>query len=143
MLDIARKAILLLGLIHGSHAIASESMETLLTSGHSPSAAYLDRDSLAPGREMNFASIRDDWQEGALQFEFQDSSTLGKIRRIRGFSLLTLAETNQTKLFLGMNRRGLFGLHFSLSRQASADQILEIVRMPYLDRDEAVATVSR
>ncbi len=147
MLDIARKALLLVGLIHGSHALAGEPIEVRVAPGNADSHVrdFSDRVGLAPtlSDPTLTAGVRHDWQEAGPQLEFQDSSTLGKIRKIRGFSLLTLAETKRSKLFFGMNKRGLFGLHFSSHQPASADRVLEVARMPYLDREEAVAALIR
>jgi hypothetical protein len=70
--------------------------------------------------------------DGTIEFKFQDMSTLGRIRKIRNLSLLTLAETDRSRLFVGMNRRGLFGLHFGYTTRRSDNRSLELWRMPYL-----------
>ncbi len=46
--------------------------------------------------------------------EFVDNSALARIRRLEDLSFLTLAETPGTRLFLGVNRDGLVGLHFRM-----------------------------
>lgn len=146
MLDIARKALLLLGLVYGSHALAAEPTESPVAAGKANShvLALADRGVIAPTLADSLAlpGARHDWQDGSLQLEFRDSSALGKIRRIRGLSLLTLAETRRSKLFLGMNKRGLFGLHFSSHQPASADRVLEVARLPYLNREATVAALT-
>jgi len=43
--------------------------------------------------------------------EFQDNSPLARIRRIRDLPLLTLSETHDSRMFLGVNRDGIFGIH--------------------------------
>ncbi len=46
--------------------------------------------------------------------EFVDNSALARIQRLEDLSFLTLAETQGTRLFLGVNRDGLVGLHFRM-----------------------------
>jgi hypothetical protein len=67
------------------------------------------------------------------KLEFQDSSTMGRVRNIRSLSLLTLAEFKTSRLYLGVNKRGLLGLHFNAAIR-SGDRCLEVARMPYLDK---------
>ena len=65
------------------------------------------------------------------KLEFQDSSAIGRARKVRSLSLLTLAEFKKSRLYIGVNKRGLLGLHFNAAIR-SGDQCLEIARMPYL-----------
>ena len=67
------------------------------------------------------------------KLEFQDSSAMGRARKIRSLSLLTLAEFKKSRLYLGVNKRGLLGLHFNLAIR-SGDRCLEVARMPYLQK---------
>ena len=67
------------------------------------------------------------------KLEFKDSSTLGRARKIRSLSLLTLAEFKKSRVYLGVNKRGLLGLHFNMAIR-SGDRCLEVARMPYLDK---------
>ena len=67
------------------------------------------------------------------KLEFQDSSTMGRARKIRSLSLLTLAEFKKSRLYLGVNKRGLLGLHFNATIR-SGDRCLEVARMPYLQK---------
>ena len=46
--------------------------------------------------------------------EFLDNSALARIQRLEDFSFLTLAETPGSRLFIGVNRDGLVGLHFRM-----------------------------
>lgn len=46
--------------------------------------------------------------------EFQDNSTLGRLKRLRDVSFLTLARTEQTRVFFGVDRDGVIGLHFRI-----------------------------
>lgn len=65
--------------------------------------------------------------------EFQDSSTMGRALKMRSLSLLTLAESRKSRLYIGVNKRGLLGLHFNAAIR-SDDRCLEVARMPYLEK---------
>ncbi len=54
----------------------------------------------------------DDWPQPIADFDFQDASALIRVSKLRSLSLLTLAEFRQARLFLGVNEKGLVGLHF-------------------------------
>lgn len=64
--------------------------------------------------------------------EFQDSGILGRASRLRSLSFLTLAEVGRTRLFLGVNKEGLVGLHFRAFSRHSSGRYLELARLPYL-----------
>ena len=66
-------------------------------------------DLVAPSESLYTA----DWQLEIDDLEFQDNSPLGRISRMRELSLLTLAETQNSRFFLGVNSEGTFGLHFN------------------------------
>lgn len=68
---------------------------------------------------------------GFDKLDFQDSSAVGRASRLRSLSLLTLAQFKKSRLFLGVNHRGVLGLHFNAAKQGD-DRSLEIARMPYL-----------
>ena len=53
-----------------------------------------------------------EWRYDIDDLDFQDNSPLGRISRIRRLSLLTLAETPDSRFFLGVDSNGIFGLHF-------------------------------
>ena len=53
------------------------------------------------------------WLQQIDDFEFQDNSPLGRVKRMRDLPLLTFTETRGTRLFLGVNSDGLVGLHFT------------------------------
>jgi len=57
---------------------------------------------------------RSDWYKAINELEFQDNSTLGRLKRVREVSFLTLVETRQSRIFLGVNSDGLVGLHFRI-----------------------------
>ncbi|MGB5510198.1 MAG: hypothetical protein WBM87_00660 [Woeseiaceae bacterium] len=67
------------------------------------------------------------------KLEFHDSSAIARARNLRSLSLLTLAEFKTSRLYLGVNNRGLLGLHFNAATR-SGDRCLEVVRMPYLEK---------
>ena len=100
-----------------------------LESPHSQSA-YAPRWQLTdPLETMAYA---DDWSRPMSDFDFQDSGVIGRISKLRGLSLLTLAEVGRGRLFLGVNEKGLVGLHFRALPQSGNKRYLELVRMPYL-----------
>lgn len=78
----------------------------------------------------------DDWPRPIADFDFQDSNALARVSKLRSLSLLTLAEIGQTRLFLGINDDGLVGLHFSTFSRYGDERHLEVVRMPYLTKNE-------
>ena len=67
------------------------------------------------------------------KLEFHDSLAMGRAQKIRSLSLLTLAEFKKSRLYLGVNKRGLLGLHFTAAIR-SGDRCLEVARMPYLQK---------
>lgn len=76
----------------------------------------------------------DRWIRPIADVEFQDNSTLGRISKLRNLSLLTLAESEQARLFLGVNDDGLVGLHFVKIRGRGDERLLSVARMPYLKK---------
>lgn len=79
----------------------------------------------------------DDWPQSIADFDFQDSSALGRVSELESLSLLTLAEIGQTRLFLGVDDDGFVGLHFNIFPSDLGENQLEVVRMPYLDDGES------
>ena len=65
-------------------------------------------------------------------FDIQDADALSRVSKLRGLSLLTLAEFGQTRLFLGVSEEGLVGLHFNAFPRYDGEGDLEVIRMPYL-----------
>lgn len=74
----------------------------------------------------------DDWSRTMPDFDFQDSGILGRVSKLRGLSFLTLAEHGKARLFLGVNKEGLVGLHFHAHSRHGSARYLEVARMPYL-----------
>ena len=68
-----------------------------------------------------------------LDVNFLDNSTLGRLKRVRSLSLLTLSEQGSSRLFLGVNEDGLLGLHFRASSGVASETPIEVARMPYVD----------
>jgi hypothetical protein len=56
---------------------------------------------------------------------------------------LTLAEIGQTRLFLGVDDDGFVGLHFCTLPRYGDERYLEVVRMPYLKKDEPDSKVEQ
>lgn len=93
-------------------------------------SAYAPRWRLA--HPVETIAYADDWSGPMPDFDFQDSGILGRVSKLRGLSFLTLAEHGKTRLFLGVNKEGLVGLHFHAFPRRGNGRYLEVVRMPYL-----------
>jgi hypothetical protein len=78
----------------------------------------------------------DEWPQAIADVDFQDNSALGRLGKLRNLSLLTLAETGQTRLFLGVNDDGLVGLHFVAFPRRGGERYLSLARMPHLKKKE-------
>jgi hypothetical protein len=76
----------------------------------------------------------DDWTRPIVDSNFRISDALPRIGKLRRLSLLTFAETEHSRLFFGVNEKGVVGIHVVALPRRSDDRTLEIVRMPYLDR---------
>jgi hypothetical protein len=74
------------------------------------------------------------WSGPIQNFEFQDSDALARVSKLRSLSLLTFAEFGQARLFLGVNDRGLVGIHFHAFPRHSDERYLEVARLPYLTK---------
>ena len=73
-----------------------------------------------------------------FEVEFRDSNTLKQLSKLRNLSFVTLAEKWDSQLFLGVNRDGLVGLHFTLLPRKNKDQMLELSGRPYLEDGESL-----
>ena len=73
-----------------------------------------------------------------FEVEFQDSNTLKQLSKLRNLSFVTLADKWNSQLFLGVNRDGLVGLHFTLIPRKNRDQMLELSRLSYLKDSESL-----
>lgn len=69
-------------------------------------------------------------------FDFDDNSALKRLTKLRSLSLVTFSETDNTRLFLGINDDGLVGLHFSAFPRYGKDRHLSLWSMPYVDKPE-------
>jgi len=78
----------------------------------------------------------DNWSQPIADFDFEDASALARIGKLQSLSLLTLAEVGQTRVFLGVDDKGLVGLHFNVLVRDLAEGSLEMARMPYLKEKE-------
>lgn len=69
----------------------------------------------------------------SVSLRFQDNGRMARAKRLRSLSLLTLAESQRSRLFLGVNEEGMLGVHFRALASHRTDQYLVLARMPYLD----------
>lgn len=133
MHQVSRILLLLLGLLHLPAAFATDPPENELAAEALDSLLSIDKHLSIPGlAQQDLLPAFGVSDESQVEFKFHDSSALGRIRNLRSFSLLTLAETERSKLFLGINKRGLIGFHFGYTPQGSSNRVLELARMPYL-----------
>lgn len=77
-----------------------------------------------------------DGSQSIGNLDFQDSGTFSRVKKVRALSLLTLAEGKGTRLFFGVDKEGLVGIHFRGLPRRGDDRFLEVVRMPYLENDQ-------
>lgn len=121
----------------GEHLPAlARSVPTLLSE---PIHAYRWR-VLLPAKAMIYP---DKLSRPSVDLHFQNDSALAQISTIHSLSLLTLAETRLSRLFLGVNAEGLVGLHFGASSRRGDEQYLELVRMPYLKKTTSDSQVEQ
>ncbi len=66
------------------------------------------------------------------EVDFTDNSTIGRLSKLRGVSLLTVAAVGESRLYLGVNDDGVVGLHFNAFMRSDDKRHLELLRMPYL-----------
>jgi hypothetical protein len=116
--------------------VVSLSVETVLAESEYPSR-------WRPLHSAEATAYPDGWLRPIADFDFQDSGAISRISKLRGLSLFTLAEIGQTRLFLGVNEKGLVGLHFEMFPRYGAERYLEVVRMPYLKKNQPGSEVER
>ncbi len=68
--------------------------------------------------------------------DFTDNSTIARLSKLRGVSLLTVAEVGDSRLYLGVNDDGVVGLHFNAFMRSDDKRHLELLRLPFLAADE-------
>ena len=78
----------------------------------------------------------DDLSQPFANFDFQDSGALAHARRLRGLSLLTVAELGRSRLYFGVNAKGFVGLHFDASPRHGDKRYWEMIRAPYLRKKQ-------
>ena len=128
MVKAIRLTLMLIGLLPHTVALADSTFSTdraRESSLQTSDTARITMPHRIPDARPSFSTLD--------KLEFQDSSTMGRVRTIRSMSLLTLAEFKKSRLYLGVNKRGLLGLHFNTAIR-SGDRCLEVARMPYLQK---------
>lgn len=86
------------------------------------------------------AAIGENGPTSMSDIRFQDASAMARVTRMRKLSLLTLARTDQARLFLGVNEKGVLGVHFSAIALQGNDDYMELARMPYLNSTKVDAS---
>lgn len=69
------------------------------------------------------------------ELHFEESDLISRLSKLRGLSMLTMAEVGAARLFFGVNDKGLVGLHFNTGASDPGDIHVEVLRMPYLKDD--------
>ncbi len=100
-------------------------------------SSYADR--WQPVAAVEPIDIAASWPSGAPEIYFRDTAPAARFARLRNLSLVTLLDDGESRLFLGVNDRGVIGLHFGAFSHVSTGEILEILRMPYLERERSAA----
>ncbi len=75
-------------------------------------------------------------EQPIANLDFRKSGGIDRVRKLRALSFLTLAEVGGTRMFLGVNRKGLVGLHFRAMTRYGDERCLEVARMPYLGKNK-------
>jgi hypothetical protein len=128
-----------------SHSSTDNDVPPVVTLSIDP----LHTESLYPSRWQLPHSVgeiahADNWSQPIADFDFEDASALARVSKLRSLSLLTLAEVGQTRVFLGVDDKGLVGLHLNVFVRDLAESSLEMARMPYLkekDPDDQVELI--
>ena len=144
MLRISRIALLTVGVLW-SAACSADDIHPAKADRESPPVETITVESILA--ESGYASLwqsippvdatayTDDLTRPITVFDFREASAVANLSRLRSLSLLTLAEIGDTRLFLGINKKGFVGLHFGTSSQYGDERHLEVGRMPYLKKN--------
>jgi hypothetical protein len=148
MIKASWMALLTIGLLWSAAGFA-ENVQSSETDGELLPVVTLSVDTMLavseyPSRWRPFhpaeaTAYSEDWLPPIADFDFQDAGALSRVSKLRGLSLLTLAEFGQARLFLGVNEEGLVGLHFDVLPHYGGKRYLEVVRMPYLKKTSRAA----
>ncbi|MGB5580204.1 MAG: hypothetical protein WBM54_00285 [Woeseia sp.] len=76
----------------------------------------------------------DHWSQPAASADLREVIGLSRVHKVRSVSLMTFAEIGQARLFFGVNRKGIVGLHFDVFARRKGAGNMEMLRMPYLKR---------
>lgn len=76
------------------------------------------------------------------ELHFEDSDLVSRLSKLRGLSMLTMAEVGPARLFFGVNDEGLVGLHFNTGASDPGEVHVEVLRMPYLNNDDDTSPAS-
>ncbi|MGB5353482.1 MAG: hypothetical protein WBN32_07735 [Woeseia sp.] len=74
------------------------------------------------------------WPQAVENSNLQDALAFSRERKVRSVSLLTFAELGQARLFVGVNNKGVVGVHFDAFSRHRGAGFLEMLRMPYLKK---------
>ena len=137
-ISLAAFVVALAGVSECSVAVAEEtgndapakSLETLLAT---PSYSIVRYNSLG---QMALPDEARATASAIPSIDFRDGSTLGRLKSIRQLSLLTISDSGRSRVYVGVNGDGIFGLHISFINGRQNDRFAEVMRMPYLRKSE-------
>ena len=75
----------------------------------------------------------DAWGQPRPVFKFRSDSVIDRLGKLRNLSFVTLARTQRTRLFLGVNEDGLVGLHFNTLSRYGDEGVLELASLSARD----------
>ena len=113
-----------------------DALPTVTLSLHALPAEWDFAGGWQPSHPIQTMAYSSDLSQPMPDFNFQDSGALASLSKLRGLSLLTFAEMGRARLFLGVNENGVVGLHLRAFHRYRDERYLEVVRMPYLKKDQ-------
>lgn len=145
MLSVGRIALLLVAMSFSAAGFADDAKPSMASADTAPVGtlalhaidgewAYASRWRLSDPVET--ITYSNDWLRPAVNVDFHDSGTLARVSKLRSFSLLTFAEIGRARLFLGVDDNGIVGLHMRAFHRVGDERYLEVVRMPYLRKNQ-------
>ena len=133
MLKKSSMPVLVISMLMSGSGLADDLAQPKLTPAAEAFLADLEQSSRRqPPGYLQPISYTDNFLRSFPDLKFTDGGFLDRVSHLRRVSFLTFAEIGQSQLFLGVNNKGLLGLHFNAYRNRGKERQLELLRMPYL-----------
>lgn len=145
MLNVGQMALFIVGMSLSAASIADDAKSSAMDVEALPEVTLSAQ---ATFEQWNYASrwqlshpvetmaYSNDWSQPTVNVDFQESGALARVSKLRSFSLLTFAEIGRARLFLGVDDNGIVGLHMRAFHRIGDERYLEVVRMPYLKKNQ-------